>query len=81
MSLYTLETVLIYLPAHLDMQYSRHSLAWLEAATGGGLDADGDRIPLGTSNRVIVWRMDRSLLDVSNGYTRSVEMYTHLRTS
>jgi hypothetical protein len=43
---YVLQTVLIYLPAHNEMQYSRHRLAWLEAATGGGLGADSDRIIL-----------------------------------
>ena len=43
-SLYMLNPVLIYLPAHNDMQYSRHRLAWLASTTGGGLGADSDRI-------------------------------------
>jgi len=55
---YILGSVLIYLPAHNDMQYSRHRhgflgrrrarlLAWLAAPTGGGLGTDSDRIGFG----------------------------------
>jgi hypothetical protein len=52
-SLYILDTVLIYLPAHREMQYSRHTLAWPEAATGGGLGADNDRISVGKKCRTV----------------------------